>query len=215
MKENKGRIEVAQKAIKTTIKVSDLFKEYRRFKDEVWRGEGEWMIPCPFHNDLSPSLGINDKTGQWNCFGCVAHGDAVSALRWLARTVDHISYTYAESIDQLINRNPLLRESLPFDSVFDRTVSLTEVIQRPALKYGKVLSKTIYDVCQFLGENKKSSFIDIAYATSMMLSKQEPDQILSFFGAGQYTAPAPNTVIEKAEITAADLLAELDDWGGM
>lgn len=32
------------------------------------------MLKCPFHNDRSPSMWVNAKTGKFGCFGCSAHG---------------------------------------------------------------------------------------------------------------------------------------------
>jgi hypothetical protein len=216
MKENKSRIEIARKVAKDTVKVSDIFKEYGRFIDPVWRGEGEWMIACAFHGDLSPSLGINDKLGSWNCFGCEAKGDVFTALRWLAKSVDHAYYSYAEAIDQLIKRNAVFRESLPFNTVFEKTLTVDEIMNRPKLKYkseAAEIPKTMNDVYLFMQKSGKTSFIDIAYATSMMVARQEPEQILAFMGAGQITYNQTQVKTEKSEVTAADLLAELDDWG--
>ncbi len=33
---------------------------------------------CPFHNEKTPSFFVNDDKAFYNCFGCGAHGDAVS-----------------------------------------------------------------------------------------------------------------------------------------
>lgn len=35
------------------------------------------MLPCPFHDDKSPSLKIYTETNTFNCFGCGATGDAI------------------------------------------------------------------------------------------------------------------------------------------
>jgi hypothetical protein len=35
---------------------------------------------CPFHNEKTPSFQVNEKKGTYHCFGCGAHGDAVSWL---------------------------------------------------------------------------------------------------------------------------------------
>ena len=36
--------------------------------------KGQPLALCPFHDDTSPSLSLNVKTGQFNCFGCGAKG---------------------------------------------------------------------------------------------------------------------------------------------
>ncbi len=35
---------------------------------------------CPFHNDKTPSLSIDNARGLWHCFGCHAGGDAIQFL---------------------------------------------------------------------------------------------------------------------------------------
>lgn len=36
----------------------------------------EQKIPCPFHNDINPSMIVNLKHGNYFCFGCNVSGDA-------------------------------------------------------------------------------------------------------------------------------------------
>jgi DNA primase len=33
---------------------------------------------CPFHNEKTPSFTVNEEKGFYHCFGCGAHGDAIS-----------------------------------------------------------------------------------------------------------------------------------------
>ena len=35
---------------------------------------------CPFHNEKTPSFTVSDEKGFYHCFGCGAHGDAISFL---------------------------------------------------------------------------------------------------------------------------------------
>lgn len=41
-------------------------------------GKAEALCLCCFHNDINPSLGINNETGLYHCFACGAKGDAIS-----------------------------------------------------------------------------------------------------------------------------------------
>ena len=211
-RESKDRVEMAKKAIKNFVKISNLFKEYSRFSNPAPKGEDVWMIVCPFHSDVNPSLGINDATHQWNCFGCDAKGDAASALVWLARSVDRIFYSYAQAIDQLILRNIKLKESLPFNSVFEDTVLLKDVLKRQRLKFSDTAKTeaTMTDVYGFMQTCGRVSFIDIAHAAAMMLNKQTPEQIMAFFNAEKTVQPITLSKGVKSDITAADLLAGLE-----
>ena len=48
----------------------------RRVK--ITRAGREFKGCCPFHNEKTPSFYVNDEKGFFHCFGCGAHGDAVS-----------------------------------------------------------------------------------------------------------------------------------------
>lgn len=39
------------------------------------RSGGGWFVPCPFHNEKTPSCSINNKRQKFHCYGCGAAGD--------------------------------------------------------------------------------------------------------------------------------------------
>jgi DNA primase len=41
------------------------------------RSGRQWKGCCPFHNEKTPSFYVYED-GQYHCFGCGAHGDAIS-----------------------------------------------------------------------------------------------------------------------------------------
>jgi len=45
---------------------------------KLTRAGREYKACCPFHNEKSPSFTVNDEKGFYHCFGCSAHGDAIS-----------------------------------------------------------------------------------------------------------------------------------------
>ncbi len=45
---------------------------------KLTRAGREFKGCCPFHNEKTPSFYINDAKGFFHCFGCGAHGDAVT-----------------------------------------------------------------------------------------------------------------------------------------
>src|SRR5690606_603979 len=45
---------------------------------KLTRAGREFKACCPFHNEKTPSFYVNDDKGFFHCFGCGAHGDAVS-----------------------------------------------------------------------------------------------------------------------------------------
>jgi DNA primase len=60
----------------------------------VKRGR-EYSGLCPFHNEKSPSFTVNEDKGFYHCFGCGAHGDAVS----FEMQASHLSFP--EAVERL------------------------------------------------------------------------------------------------------------------
>src|SRR3546814_11405313 len=47
---------------------------------KLTRAGREFKACCPFHSEKTPSFYVNDAKGFYHCFGCQAHGDAISWL---------------------------------------------------------------------------------------------------------------------------------------
>ena len=62
--------------LKSKLSLSDVARRF--FKIE--RAGREFKALCPFHKESTPSFHINDAKGFYHCFGCSAHGDALSLL---------------------------------------------------------------------------------------------------------------------------------------
>lgn len=45
------------------------------------RVNADQKIPCPFHNDINPSMMVDLKNGKFFCFGCQETGDAFQFVR--------------------------------------------------------------------------------------------------------------------------------------
>ncbi|MGL5784098.1 MAG: DNA primase [Alphaproteobacteria bacterium] len=68
-------------------------------------GRGKEMLGlCPFHKEKSPSFTLNDEKGIYYCFGCGAHGDAISFLR----AMHHL--TFVEAVTFLAEKTGLSLE---------------------------------------------------------------------------------------------------------
>ncbi len=53
---------------------------------------------CPFHREKTPSFTLNDDKGFYHCFGCGAHGDALSFL------MEHDKMPFTEAVEYLAAR---------------------------------------------------------------------------------------------------------------
>lgn len=50
---------------------------------------------CPFHSEKTPSFTVNDAQGNYHCFGCGAHGDAITFIQ-LSENM-----TFTEAVEKL------------------------------------------------------------------------------------------------------------------
>jgi DNA primase len=62
--------------IKASVRIGDVVSHYvaLRASGATLRGA------CPFHDDRHPSFTVYPTTGAFHCFGCGAHGDAITFL---------------------------------------------------------------------------------------------------------------------------------------
>lgn len=65
---------------------------------QLKRAGGAYKALCPFHNEKSPSFVIQSGDTHYHCFGCGAHGDAISFL------VQHLKVTFVEAVEILAER---------------------------------------------------------------------------------------------------------------
>jgi DNA primase len=62
---------------------------------KLTRAGREWKGCCPFHDEKTPSFYVNDQKQFYHCFGCGAHGDAIS---WM---VDHGGLQFMDAVKEL------------------------------------------------------------------------------------------------------------------
>ena len=55
------------------------------FVDLKNKGRGRYVCCCPFHEERTPSCWIDDSRGNFKCFGCDAHGDALEFIMRIER----------------------------------------------------------------------------------------------------------------------------------
>lgn len=72
---------------------TDLVRLFERYT-KVQRSGADFVARCCFHDERSPSLTIY-ADGRFHCFGCGAHGDAVTLLR----EKEHL--TFQQAVEQL------------------------------------------------------------------------------------------------------------------
>ena len=62
---------------------------------QLKKGGANFMGLCPFHNEKSPSFTVSPTKQFYHCFGCGAHGTAISFL------MEHSGLTFPEAVREL------------------------------------------------------------------------------------------------------------------
>ena len=55
----------------------------------------DYQACCPFHHEKTPSFTVSEKKQFYHCFGCGAHGNAISFL------MDYDKLEFVEAIEEL------------------------------------------------------------------------------------------------------------------
>ena len=63
------------------MKISELVK---KFGLNLTISGKSYKILCPFHEEKTPSLILNDELGVYHCFGCGASGNIYTLNKWLS-----------------------------------------------------------------------------------------------------------------------------------
>ena len=95
---------------------------------------------CPFHNEKSPSFSVSPTKQFYHCFGCGAHGSAISFL------MEHSGLTYVDAIEDLARSAGLTvphEELRPQDLAKQKqALALSEVMSPAADWYKQQLKAT-------------------------------------------------------------------------
>jgi DNA primase len=70
--------------VKSTIAIEDIVARYLEL---TVRGQN-YVARCPFHQDRTPSFVVFPFTRSFHCFGCQAHGDALTFLM----KIEHLTF---------------------------------------------------------------------------------------------------------------------------
>lgn len=91
------------------------------FKNLRYSGENI-MMSCPFHEDNSPSFGINTETGKWNCFSCGRSGKDIKSLSNILNIPELLKlFNYTDSSEILNKIENLLNPEIKIKN-FDESI---------------------------------------------------------------------------------------------
>ena len=105
------------------------------------KGGANFQGLCPFHNEKSPSFSVSPTKQFYHCFGCGAHGSAISFL------MEHSGLTYVDAIEELARSAGLTvprEERRPQDlAKQQQAMALSEVMSPAADWYKQQLKQNI------------------------------------------------------------------------
>ena len=104
-------------------------------------------VPCPFHQEKTPSLSIEENSNMWKCFGCGVGGDAIRFLAMLKGIED---FEAAKLIVQDFSLN------INFESEFNK--SPTGELRSHILQAQKHIGETNYFIKRGLTEETIKQF---------------------------------------------------------
>ena len=80
--------------LQTLLRRVDLAEVVQRHVP-LQRAGGEYKACCPFHNEKTPSFTVSPAKGFYHCFGCGAHGTAITFL------MEHAKYSFVDAVEEL------------------------------------------------------------------------------------------------------------------
>lgn len=97
--------------VKDSISLEEGLDFYLGINLSAVRGRKTKMIPCPFHNEKTPSFSISLEKNVFHCFGCEVKGDVVTLVS-LVKGVSQAraAYLAAEDFGLLQKAAPNLQE---------------------------------------------------------------------------------------------------------
>ena len=77
--------------ILTKVNIVDLINSRVKLK----KAGRDYQACCPFHHEKTPSFTVSDKKQFYHCFGCGAHGNAISFL------MEYDKLEFVEAVEEL------------------------------------------------------------------------------------------------------------------
>ena len=139
---------------------------------------------CPFHDEKTPSFTVSQEKQFYHCFGCGAHGTAISFL------MDYAGMNFVEAIEDLASRAGL---EVPREGgVFPEDKNITELYE--------LMELVVRFYCRQLREHP-----DAARAVEYLKSRGIDGQLAAGFELG-YAPPGWENLIAALGTSSASLL---------
>src|SRR3990167_8646502 len=129
---------------------------------------------CPFHDEKTPSFLVNQADRHYHCFGCGAHGDAISFL------MNFQKYSFSEAVEYLAEKFHVSLETTSKESNEPSKNVLKDVLNEAKRFYNFYLLKSRdgSDALTYL--YSRGIDIDFIKTFSIGLSEEKPDLFLKY-----------------------------------
>lgn len=77
-----------------SIDIEQIIGTFIKLKQKP-QAQHEYLAKCPFHNERSPSFTVTTKKQFYHCFGCGAHGNAISFV------MEHQGIDYVNAVKKV------------------------------------------------------------------------------------------------------------------
>jgi DNA primase len=142
---------------------------------------------CPFHEEKTPSFNVLPDKGYYHCFGCGAHGDAISFLR------EYDNLSFVDAIESLARTAGL---EVPRDEIAKASHDKT-----------RHLLKATEFACQFY-QTQLAEHPAQATAWSYLRRRGLSDEVISTFGLG-FAPPEKSALYSSSALDIKKSLVEL------
>jgi len=117
--------------LKSRLNISDVV----RSKIDLKKHGNVYKACCPFHNEKTPSFVVDDKRGNYHCFGCGEHGDIFSFI------MKHDGVDFPTAIERLATMAGI---SVPKTEVanpekYQHRTALYELMEKACVYFEKAL----------------------------------------------------------------------------
>ena len=153
---------------------------------------------CPFHNEKSPSFSVSPTKQFYHCFGCGAHGSAISFL------MEHSGLTYVDAIEELARSAGLTvprEERRPQDLAKQKQAMALSEVMGPAADWYKQQLKVTPRAIEYLKGRGLSG--EIAKRFNLGYAPDSWQGLEAVFGAYSDDALA-NVLVEAGLIIQSD-----------
>ncbi len=162
----------------TVYKVDSILQNFNLLSNALDKGE-QYLMCCPFHDDVDPSFRIMKKLGIWNCFSCGQSGTLLKLVHRLSVT----SLSFYDFCDNLIRSDKIMQSTLGFSTIFK---SITDIYSEDKFNTCKkfkpdyTVDLPITILSDFL-KRKDNSFSSLKASLSMLQQDISVREIKKFY----------------------------------